>query len=112
MSRLSGSTVASEPEAEANKKHLKWIRFEFVEVVQKSRIICIPEPHVTIFTDCLFVVREGQHGLTQAAALRERLLVHLVLDVANQDLRGMEHTEPDGVSEGKYNTEFILIQLV
>lgn len=47
----------------------------------------IPEPHVSIFTHGLFVVCEGQHILTQAAALRERLLVHLILDVANQDLK-------------------------
>lgn len=49
-------------------------------------MISVPEPHVTVFTDCLFVVREGQRRLTQAAALQERLLVHLFLDVANQDL--------------------------
>lgn len=47
---------------------------------------------MTVFTDGLFVVREGQHGLTQAAALRERLLVHLVLYVANQNLRGKTQT--------------------
>lgn len=51
-----------------------------------KRMISVPEPHVTVFTDCLFVVREGQRRLTQAAALQERLLVHLFLDVANQDL--------------------------
>ena len=53
---------------------------------------------MTVFTDGLFVVREGQHLLTQAAALRERLLVHLVLDVANQDLRRMiQHTQSQRV---------------
>lgn len=60
-------------------------------------MMCVPEPHVTVFTDCLFVVREGQRCLTQAAALQERLLVHLFLDVANQDLRRMTHTKPQGV---------------
>lgn len=64
-------------------------------------MISVPEPHVTVFTDCLFVVREGQRRLTQAAALQERLLVHLFLDVANQDLRRMTHThthtKPQGV---------------
>lgn len=46
-----------------------------------------PEPHVSVFTDGLFVVGEGQHGLTEAAALGEHLLVHLFLDVADQDLK-------------------------
>lgn len=55
----------------------------------------IPEPHVTIFTDCLFVVREGQHRLTKAAVFRERLLVDLLLDVADQDLRRIRNTLAD-----------------
>lgn len=56
---------------------------------------------MTVFADCLLVVREGQHLLTQAAALRERLLVHLVLDVANQDLRKMMHRETKSQSKSK-----------
>lgn len=83
--------MASEPAehvvAKANKTNLNGLELNW-----RRRVIYIPEPHVTVFTDCLFVVREGQHLLTQAAALRERLLVDLLLDVANQDLRGITHT--------------------
>lgn len=60
-------------------------------------MIYIPEPHVTIFTDCLFVVREGQHRLTKAAAFRERLLVDFFLDVADQDLRRIQNTDTDDI---------------
>lgn len=45
-------------------------------------------PQVSIFTRGVFVVGEGQHGLTEGAALRERLLIHFILDVADQHLRG------------------------
>ena len=55
-------------------------------------MVFVPEPHVTVLTDGLFVVGEGKHGLTQAAVLRERLLVNLFLHVANQDLRGTINT--------------------
>lgn len=68
---------------------------------------------MTVFTDGLFVVREGQHRLTQAAALQERLLVNLLLDVANQDLRGITHIHRGrGRGEGKRNAEFIFTQIV
>lgn len=43
---------------------------------------------MAVFTDGPFVVRVGQGFLAQGAALRERLLVHLFPDVANQDLEG------------------------
>lgn len=52
-----------------------------------GRTSCIPEPDVAILTHGLLGVGEGQHLPTQAAALREGLLDHLLLDVANQDLR-------------------------
>lgn len=72
-------------------------------------MIYIPEPHVTVFTDCLFVVREGQHRLTQAAALRERLLVNLLLDMANQDLRRITHTQFKRVEVKANTTIFITV---
>lgn len=42
---------------------------------------------MSVFTDGLFVVGEGQRGLTQAAVLRERLLVQLLPDVTDQNLK-------------------------
>lgn len=65
----------------------------------------IPEPHVTVFTDGLFVVRVGQHFLTQGAALQERLLVHLFPDVANQDLRRVTHAHRVMRQNMRSNTE-------
>lgn len=63
---------------------------------------------MSVFTDGLLVVCEGQHSLTQAAALRECLLVHLFLDVAYQDLRTTMHRHKDseGVNKDTYNKQF------
>jgi len=73
--------------------------------VEEKLISKVPEPHVTVFTDGLFVVGEGQHGLTQAAALGERLLVQLVPDVANQDLSGMTHTHTHTIRVQSFSTK-------
>lgn len=54
---------------------------------------------MSVLTGGLFVVCEGQHGLAHAAALWERLLVQLILDVSNQDLR---KTDAKSMNEGKH----------
>lgn len=41
---------------------------------------------MSVGADSLLAVCEGQHLLTQTTVLRERLLVHLLLDVTYQDL--------------------------
>lgn len=51
---------------------------------------------MSVLTDGPFVVRVGQVLLAQGAALRERLLVHLFPNVANQDLEGRGRGERGG----------------
>lgn len=48
-----------------------------------SEEVAVPQPHVAIFTGGLLVVGEGQHFLTKTAVLLERLLGHLIPDVAD-----------------------------
>lgn len=90
--------------AKANKKDLWWIKRRRLGLFFFTHAF-IPEPHVTVFTDGLFVVRVGQHLLTQGAALRERLLVHLFPDVSNQDLRRVTHAHTVMRQDVKANTE-------
>lgn len=44
---------------------------------------------MSVFTGGLFGVCEGQLSLTKAAALSESLLVQLIFDVTDQDLKTM-----------------------
>lgn len=48
--------------------------------------ISLPEPNVAIGADGLLAICEGQDLFTQAAVLRERLLVHLLGDVSDEHL--------------------------